>query len=179
MIDNKIYVLVNEENKAILKFPKCNIETKAYIGKNGVTRKKKEGDGKTPIGEFELGVILGIYDKEVNVNEIDYMQITNDMYWIDDPMSKYYNQLVKISEVIRDWNSAEHLIDYPTQYEYLIEIKANPNNIQESGSAIFLHCANNEPTSGCIAVDREIIKTIINNINKQTKIKIYCTESIM
>lgn len=101
------------------------------------------------------------------------MKITKDMYWVDDLESKYYNQLVDISKVKRDWNSAEHLIDYPIQYEYLVEIKSNPNNIKGKGSAIFLHCTNNKPTAGCVAVSRDIMKQIIKNIDEQTKIEIY------
>ena len=172
MINDKIYVFVKENSKGILKFPKANIETRAYIGKNGVTSRKQEGDGKTPLGEFELGVILGTHQNTKNVNGLRYMQITKDMYWVDAPKSKYYNQLVNITEVKKDWNSAEHLIDYPIQYEYLIEIKTNSNNIPGKGSAIFLHCTNNEPTAGCVAVDKLIMKRIIENIDGQTKIEI-------
>ena len=169
---NKIYVEVNEYNKGILKFPKYNIETMAYIGKNGVTNEKQEGDEKTPLGEFELGTILTTNPSIKNVDSIIPIQITEELYWVDDSQSKYYNQLINISEVKKDWNSAEHLIDYPIQYEYLIEIKTNPNNISGKGSAIFLHCTNNKPTAGCIAVNNKIMKKIIENIDKQTKIEI-------
>lgn len=173
-IDNKIYVFYKENNKGILKFPEYDIETTAYLGKSGVTKDKKEGDGKTPLGDFKLGIILGIHPKEEIANGIksEYIQITEDMYWVDDPRSKYYNKLVDISTVEKDWNSAEHLIDYPIQYEYLIEIKTNPKNIPGKGSAIFLHCTNNKPTEGCIAIDRENMKKLIEIINNQTKIAI-------
>ena len=171
-INNNIYVIVKENNKAILKFQKCDIETIAYIGKNGVTKHKQEGDGKTPLGEFELGVILGRNPKVINKNGIRYIQINKNMYWVDDANSKYYNKLVNILEVNKDWNSAEHLIDYPIQYEYLIEIKTNPNNISGKGSAIFLHCTNNLPTAGCIAIDKKSMKKIIENLEYNTKIEI-------
>ena len=169
IIINKIYVYTKEK---LLEFPKCKIKTQVYIGRNGATKNKIEGDGKTPIGEFELGYILGTHANTTNLNGLRYVQITKNMYWIDDPKSKYYNQLVNILDVEKDWNSAEHLIDYPIQYEYLIEIKTNPNNIPGKGSAIFLHCTNNKPTVGCIAVDREIMKKLIENIDEQTKIEI-------
>lgn len=71
---------------------------------------------------------------EKNINGIKYTQITEDMYFIDDPKSKYYNELVSIKDIEKDWNSAEHLIDYKVQYEYLIEIKTNPENIKGKGS---------------------------------------------
>ena len=167
-------------NKGILKFPEYNIETTAYMGRNGLTSEKQEGDGKTPIGIFELGIMLGTHPNVENKNGLTYKQITEDMYWVDDPKSKYYNKLVNISEVKKDWSSAEHLIDYPIQYEYLIEIKTNPKNIPGKGSAIFLHCTNNIPTAGCIAVDKSIMKKLIENIDKQTKIEIrsYSNENI-
>lgn len=160
-IENKIYVYITEGNKGILKFSKCNIETSVYIGRNGATNDKKEGDGKTPLGEFELGITLSMQ-----------RDITQDMYWVDDVKSKYYNQLVDITKVQKDWESAEHLIDYPVEYECLIEIKTNPNNIPGKGSAIFLHCSNNKPTAGCIAVDRSVMKKIIENVDERTCIEI-------
>lgn len=131
-MNNKINVYINKDNTATLKFPKCNIETNAYIGKNGITSQKQEGDGKTPIGEFELGITMGTHkSQEISNKKIEYKQITNNMYWVDDSKSKYYNQLVDISQTQKDWESSEHLIDYKVQYEYLIEIKTNPQNIPQ------------------------------------------------
>jgi len=171
-IENKIYVFIKEKNKGILKFPKYNIEAEACIGKNGATTEKVEGDGKTPLGEFELGIILGIHSKEKIETGLKYKQFTEDMYWVDDPKSKYYNQLINVSEVKKDWNSAEHLIDYLVEYEYLIEIKTNPYNIPGKGSAIFLHCKNNKTTAGCISIDKEIMEKIVRNIDEHTNIEI-------
>ena len=170
MKDNTLTVLVNQ-NKAILKFPKCNLEIPAFIGKNGITSNKKEGDDCTPIGEFNFGLMLGTHDKICNLN-YNYEKINSNMYWIDDSNSKYYNKLVDIAKVKKDWNSAEHLIDYPIQYEYLLEIKSNPSNIPNKGSAIFLHCSNNTATHGCIAINRENMERLINNVDKNTKINI-------
>ncbi len=165
---------LKKTSKAILTFPKCNIETTAHIGKNGLTTKKAEGDGKTPIGEFELGIVLSRKPLDENKVKVKHLQITKHMYWVDDPKSKYYNQLVDTSlKIQKDWNSAEHLIDYKIQYEYLIEIKTNPRNISKKGSAIFLHCTNNMETSGCVAVSKDVMKKIIENIDDTTKIKIY------
>lgn len=170
MIDNKITVLINSNN-VILKFPKCDIETCAFIGKNGATTNKHEGDGFTPIGEFSIGLLLGTHNKICNPN-YNYTKINSNMYWVDDCNSNYYNQLVDITNVTKDWNSAEHLIDFPIQYEYLLEIKSNPNNIPNRGSAIFLHCSNNTSTHGCVAINKNDMKTLVNNIDSKTKIEI-------
>lgn len=173
-IENKIYVKILEKNNnTILEFPKCNIKTIAFIGKNGVTENKREGDGKTPMGEFKVGIALGIHPKEQINTKLEYKQISPNMYWIDDPKSKYYNQLVDISTTHKkDWTSAEHLIDFPIQYEYLVELKTNPYNIPEKGSAIFLHCIKNKSTAGCIAINKYIMKKILQNVDENTKIEI-------
>ena len=115
MIDNEITVLISSD-KAILKFPKCALEVSAFIGKNGLISNKQEGDDCTPIGKFDLGLLLGTHDKIFNKN-YDYTKISSDMYWVDDSNSIYYNKLVDVTKVEKDWNSAEHLIDYPVQYE--------------------------------------------------------------
>lgn len=150
---------------------KVELSTKAYIGRNGTTDNKVEGDGKTPIGIFELGKIFGFADKE-KVDIDNYIQITPTMYWVDDPSSAYYNKLVDTKEIKKDWQSAEHLCDFPIEYEYGIEIKTNPNNIPNKGSAIFLHCSNNKPTAGCVAIPKDDIIKLLRFIKGETTIKI-------
>lgn len=167
--ENLINVIVDDNNIATLEFKKANIKTNAYIGKNGVTTEKEEGDLKTPLGEFPLGIIMGMHDN-VKCN-LPYYKINSDMYFVDDINSKYYNKLY-INDNNKDWKTAEHLIDFKIQYEYLIEIKANPNNIKGKGSAIFLHCKNKDYTYGCVAIDKVNMKKIIENIDKNTKIRI-------
>lgn len=135
------------------------IETEAFIGKNGATKDKIERDGKTPIGKYELGLCFGTHNKSEVLIE-NYIKINDFLYWVDDVKSKYYNQLVDIREVEKDWKTAEHLIEYPEQYEYAIEIKTNKNNIPRKGSAIFLHCSVGKPTSGCVAIEREKMQQI-------------------
>lgn len=136
-LNNKQIIIVNNirvANKATLTFyddSKKIFETDAFIGKNGITANKVEGDGKTPEGIYELGLVFGTHDKkDIKLNEnIKYIKINNNLYWVDDIHSKYYNQLVDISKVSKDWSRAEHLIEYPLQYEYAIEIKTNYKNI--------------------------------------------------
>lgn len=165
MLKNKIIVNKINGSKATLTLyenSKKKLETEAYIGKNGITKYKQEGDGKTPAGRFKLGICFGTH-KEEEILIKNYIQINENLYWIDDIKSKYYNQLVDITKVSKDWNSAEHLIEFPKQYEYAIEIKVNPNNIPGKGSAIFLHCSIGKPTSGCIAIEREKMQQILSN----------------
>lgn len=161
---NNIYV--RKENDNIVLIYK-DLKVPAYIGKNGFTKDKTEGDWKTPIGEFELGIAFGKYDSIDT--KLPYIKIEDDMYWVDDVNSDEYNELIKTS--IKPMFSAEHLIDYVDDaYEYAIEIKTNPDNINGKGSAIFLHCKRKEYTAGCVAIEKEDMKKLIGMIDFDTKI---------
>lgn len=166
---HKIIVNQINESKAILTFFKDsikNIEAEAFIGENGFTIDKVEGDGKTPIGKFELGICFGTHEEKSIMKE-NYIKINENLYWVDDVQSKYYNQMVDIRKVKKDWASAEHLIEYPKQYEYAIEIKTNPKNIPGKGSAIFLHCSVGRATQGCIAIKKEKMEELFNLVGKE------------
>lgn len=177
-----MYILVTQIEKTKAKFELFNNQNKlllstiAFIGQNGMTNDKKERDKKTPVGTFELGMLFGKHKKEILKSKINntildynYIEINPNLYWVDDIKSKYYNKLVDISKVKKDWNSAEHLIKYKKEYEYAIEIKINPKNIKGKGSATFLHCWAGKPTAGCIAIDRKYMKKIFSLIDKNTK----------
>ena len=163
-----IHIHINN-NKTILNIEDKEIE--AFIGLNGATKNKIEGDKKTPLGIFDIGVSFGTHNK-VNT-KLSYIKITNDLYWIDDIKSKYYNKLINIKEVNKDWTSAEHLIEYPKEYEYAIEIKTNPDNIKGKGSAIFIHChGKNNYTAGCISISKEDMIYLLKKVDNKTKIYI-------
>lgn len=40
---------------------------------------------------------------------LPYHQLTDTDYWVDDPGSSHYNQLVDSSSTKKDWKSAEHM----------------------------------------------------------------------
>lgn len=169
-----IKVKIIDGSKKILEFfddDKKIFETEAFLGRNGVTINKKEGDLKTPIGTFNLGIVFGMHDIQKEL-KIPYIQINKDLYWVDDVNSRYYNQLVDIQKISKDWKSAEHLSDYPRQYEYAMEIKTNPENIPGNGSAIFLHCSVQKPTAGCVAIEKEKMLEILKNIKENALISI-------
>lgn len=140
--------------------------TDVAIGKNGATTNKREGDFKTPLGLFKLGSAFGTIKPNT---DYPYLTITDNSYWVDDPMSSYYNKWVEADkENIKDYNSAEHLIDYD-EYKLGFIIEYNTidqydelNKGNNKGSAIFLHVKTKDYTSGCIATTEENIKYILN-----------------
>ena len=78
MRENEIRVII-KSNNVILEFPKCEILTSAFIGKNGYTKNKEEGDGCTPIGKFSLGLMLGTHSNILN-EKYNYIKINNNIY---------------------------------------------------------------------------------------------------
>lgn len=140
--------------------------TEIAIGKNGATTDKREGDFKTPLGLFKLGSAFGISSIKT---DYPYLKVTNDSYWVDDSMSPNYNKWVELNkENIKNWQSAEHLIDYD-EYKlgFIIEYNTTEqydelNKGNDKGSAIFLHIKTKDYTSGCIATTEENIKYILN-----------------
>lgn len=123
--------------------------TGGAVGKNGVSAESYEGDNRTPKGLFTLGFAFGT--KNMTDLKLPYRRINDRCYWVDDPSSEYYNMWVESDSI--EWESAEHLADYPNSYRYAVVINYNMDPIVPgAGSAIFLHCKTGSYTAGCVAV---------------------------
>ena len=119
-----------------------------FVGANGVTTDMHEGGYASPKGLYPIGDAFYIYNKpETNLSTFE---VTNDTYWVDDPDSKYYNKRVE-GTADKDWNSAEHMIDYSAAYEYGFVIDYNPDAVYNAGSAIFFHISYSS-TAGYILI---------------------------
>ena len=143
------------------------------IGKRGISNKKREGDKKTPKGEFKLKYILYRKDRIFNFKTLlKKIVINKKMGWCDDPNSSHYNKIIDYASKY----SAEKLWRKDNVYDIIIVIDYNLDPIiKNKGSAIFLHIAKKKykPTNGCIAVSKKNIKLIVSKINKKTKLRIY------
>ena len=158
------------KNKYTLQIDEFNF--KCSVGLNGLSRKKKEGDKKTPKGIFELE---NLYFRKNRLNKpnttLNCIEIKKNMGWCDDvKFPKKYNKLIKINKKIKH----EKLTRKDHKYDLLIPIKYNfKKPIVGLGSCIFLHLTNNyKPTTGCIAVSKKDFLIILKLINKKTKIVI-------
>ena len=128
--------------------------TEAHLGVNGLSSQTREGDGTTPLGSYALGLAFG--NKSNPGTALSWVDVNPYHYWIDDPGSAYYNQLIDSREVPSGWASGEHLADYVPSYNYAINIEVNPSCSKNSTSAIFLHCfGNSSYTLGCIAIGED------------------------
>ncbi len=145
---------------------------RCVVGKKGITKKKVEGDKKTPIGIYSLGNLYYRKDRNLRpVTKLKCIPIKKDMGWCDDIKSKkYYNKLIKVPVDI----SHEKLFRKDNKYDFIIPINYNSKKPKiAKGSAIFIHLTNNfKPTSGCIALKKKDFLILAKLINKKTKIKI-------
>ena len=146
---------------------------KCCIGKNGITKFKREGDLKTPKGIFEIENLYYRKDRiEKPKTKLKCIEINKNMGWCDDVKSKKsYNKLIKINHKLHH----EKLFRKDHKYDLFIPIKYNFNKtIQKKGSCIFFHLTNNyKPTAGCIALNKKDFLIMLKIINKKTKIKIF------
>jgi len=143
----------------------CNLDAPGYVGSEGVSGQSYEGSYQTPAGLFAIGQAFYIYNKPST--GLPSFQVTNDTYWVDDPDSVYYNQRVE-GTTNKDWNSAEHMIDY-VSYKYGCVIEFNTNNTEKGkGSAIFFHCGDS-PTAGCVAVSEDMMLSYLGRLDATQK----------
>ena len=155
----RIHMFTNEEG---LWQAQPDLDCSGFLGRNGSTSNKSEGDGCTPIGLYSVG--SGFYTKNAPETGLDLFQITKDTYWIDDPNSQFYNQRVEGTEN-KDWKSAEHMIDYP-EYLYGFVVNYNMPVVKGAGSAIFFHI-NDNPTAGCIATTEKMVLSYLALLDKE------------
>jgi len=140
------------------------------IGKKGLSKKKVEGDKRTPKGTFGIEHLYYRKDRiKLPNTHLKVIKIKPDMGWSDDiNFPSKYNKLIKIKQNIRH----EKLFRSDYKYDLLIPIKYNfDKNIVGKGSCIFIHLTNNyHPTAGCITLQKKDFLIMLKLINKKTKI---------
>ena len=95
---------------------------KCAIGKNGISKSKKEGDKKTPVGKFSLGNLYFRTDKiKKPETKLKCIPIKKDMGWCDDEKSKkFYNKLIKKQKKLGTKNYLEEILSIIYLFPYLI-----------------------------------------------------------
>ena len=143
------------------------------IGQKGSTRKKKEGDKKTPKGMFEIENLYFRKDRiEKPLTSLKCIQIKKNMGWCNDiRFPNKYNKLIKIEKKIK----YEKLKREDYKYDLLIPIKYNfKRTVIGLGSCIFIHLTQDyKPTAGCVALKKKDFLIMLKLIKKNSKIKIF------
>ena len=142
------------------------------IGKNGLTKNKKEGDKKTPKGTFGIESLYYRKDRlKKPMTFLKCVEIKKNMGWCDDiDFPKKYNKLIKTEKKIKH----EILKRKDHKYDLLIPIKYNfKKPISGLGSCIFIHLTTDyKPTAGCIALKKNDFLILLKLVKKNLKIKI-------
>ena len=149
-----------------------NFYFKCCIGKNGTTRRKKEGDYKTPLGTYKIERLFFRKDRiKKPKTSLPVIEIKQSMGWCDDISHPgKYNRLIKINNKVKH----EKLRRNDNKYDLLIPISYNRKNPKIGlGSCIFIHLTKDyNPTAGCIALKKKDFLIMLKLIKKKTKIKI-------
>ncbi len=136
------------------------LQATAYIGKNGFSSNKVEGDGKSPTGKYTIGSAFGYQGNPGT--KLNFKSSTSNDVWVDDSNSKYYNTWQKNDSANKDWNSAEDMTH--RLYNYGFVINYNTAQTPGKGSAIFMHVGNSY-TLGCTAMNQSNLISIMQWID--------------
>jgi len=100
---------------------------------------KREGDGRSPAGVFDIGTAYG-YDAAREGVSLPYVQATPELRCVDDPKSRHYNRIVSTANTAIDWQSAEHMRRQDELYAIAIVVEHNTKQTKPgAGSCIFIH----------------------------------------
>jgi zinc D-Ala-D-Ala dipeptidase len=154
------------------------------IGRNGMAwgrglhknpkgeKLKEEGDGRSPAGIFALGTGFGKFP--LTGMKWPYFQADSGHRCVDDPKSRYYNQIVHLDDIAKtDWDSAEKLLLSPSKvYDMAFVIEHNSDPVVPGGgSAIFFHIwnARRSGTAGCVSVSNIAVRALLYWLDPEAK----------
>lgn len=144
-------------------------ETPAFIGKNGLG-KTREGDAMTPEGDFGVLTAFGIQPDPGTV--LPWLPVTESIFACDEE-GPWYNQIVDTAAVHHPCKG-EDMFHTAPQYDYGMALDYNAACVWPEGSAIFFHCKGPKPyTGGCIAVDEERMKQILQTAHPGIRVIIH------
>lgn len=125
---------------------------------------KREGDGRSPAGVFDLTSAFGSNEKPDYV-KLPFTKLEESTECVDDTNSASYNRIVDRFKIGNfDWQSSEKMLEIGAPYDLGVTVAHNSNPVKRgSGSCIFLHIWKDETTgtAGCTAMKRENIETIL------------------
>ena len=145
------------------------------LGRGGIVRDKREGDGGTPAGTHRLVGVLYRPDRVGRpVTRLPVAPIHPDDGWCDDPADRRYNRPVGLPYHA----SHEQLWRDDNLYDIVVILDYNlARPIAGKGSAVFLHLAKAglSPTAGCVAVGPRTMRQLLSLSTAKTTIAIIPT----
>jgi L,D-peptidoglycan transpeptidase YkuD (ErfK/YbiS/YcfS/YnhG family) len=126
----------------------------AWLGGNGTSPVKHEGDRRTPSGIF--GFLPTMYGISPNPGvRYRYHRVVCGDWWVEDPASLFYNRFrhVRCGSQPPFRTTSEDMSRSPTAYQHLAVIAYNTSPVVPGrGSGIFLHASTGRPTLGCVSL---------------------------
>lgn len=140
------------------------------LGRGGIGRKRREGDGVTPVGLYRLRRLWYRADRRLQPSTgLPVRRIGAEDGWCDAVGDRNYNRHVRLPYSA----SHETMRRADSLYDYVIEIGVNDKpRVQNRGSAIFLHVARPgfAPTEGCVAIAADEFRKLLPRIGPHTRI---------
>ncbi|HZP21174.1 MAG TPA: L,D-transpeptidase family protein [Bauldia sp.] len=154
------------------------IRAPCALGRRGVVRDKREGDGGTPAGTLLPVALLHRADRLLRPPTfLPSAPIARDDGWCDDPGDRNYNRQVRLP--FRAGH--ERLWRDDALYDLVIVLDWNlAEPIPGKGSAIFLHLASSgfAPTAGCIAIDLATMRRLLAGMTPATRLSVHLPQRI-
>lgn len=132
---------------------------------------KKEGDGRSPAGVFDLGGVWGSHKSVKKHPRTFYHQVTSRDLWVEDGDSKFYNQFVTLEhEPSSEWEKKAQMIqnDYAHSLKMFIAHNASPTIVPHGGSSIFFHIWRRDGASasaGCTTMAEKKLSWLIATVD--------------
>ncbi len=140
-----------------------SITVPCALGRAGVIARKKEGDGATPSGAFELLHVYYRPDRERPPRTVFPVEpLAPDDGWCDDPGHRLYNRPVKLPFPA----GHEKMWRDDRLYDLVVVMDCNMfPAVKGRGSAIFFHIARQAytPTEGCVTVSPVHMRLLLEN----------------
>lgn len=144
----------------------------AAIGRGGITSRKREGDGATPIAAMRL---VGGYVRRDRLTlprtALPLRFTPEKLLWCDEPRHALYNR--PVAAPFRP--SHEKMRRDDNLYDVCLVMDWNLMRRRRfAGSAIFFHLARPgyKPTEGCIAVSLPAMKRLLRFMRRGTVVKV-------
>jgi L,D-peptidoglycan transpeptidase YkuD (ErfK/YbiS/YcfS/YnhG family) len=143
------------------------------IGRGGLGHLKREGDGKTPVGIWQLR--RGFYraDKMLRpVTGLGLRKMRQTDGWCEDSLSGQYNRFVKLPF----GPGHETMWRGDDAYDVVFETSHNEcPRVRKAGSAIFFHLIREgaNATAGCVAVSASDMRKILLRCGRNVKLVVW------
>lgn len=142
------------------------------LGRSGITRAKREGDGATPRAVLPMRRVWYRADRGPRpLTGLPVRAIRAGDGWCDAPCDRNYNRPVRLPYPA----SHEDMFREDGLYDLVVELGWNDDPPRPGrGSAIFMHVARAgfRPTEGCIALRAADLRRLLRRIGPQTVIRV-------